>query len=141
MRSDDYTGLKQATYTTTGWTVKNLSSVITAANYWRLYLGNQSLRTVWLTLSKPVSGSPSAPVSDGFYNADGEVYSLCFDPSDQQIAFRAIQPGPAATRWAWTSPPDVPSTDQSRLRGLPGRDGPRRAATAATAATGARVGP
>jgi len=98
-RSDDYNGFQQASYSTVGSGArKELTSVILSGDGWQVYLGNQSLRTVWLTLSKPVNGSPVAPVSDGFYYANVEVYSRCFDTSNHVIGFQAIPPGMASSR-------------------------------------------
>jgi hypothetical protein len=43
---------------------------------WELDLTKQAVRTVYLTLSQPVSGSESQPVPDGYYPA--LVFSRCF---------------------------------------------------------------
>jgi hypothetical protein len=41
---------------------------------WQLYLGNQSARTVWLTLA----GQGITGIPDGYYSANVEVYTACF---------------------------------------------------------------
>ncbi len=43
---------------------------------WELNLTKQAARTVYLTFSQPLSGSPSQPVPDGYYPA--LVFSRCF---------------------------------------------------------------
>ena len=94
-RSDDYNGFQQAVYTNTG----NVTSVIyTSGNpIWELFLGNQSLRTISLTFS-PAAGSPPAPVSNGSYSRDTEVYSHCYNTANQDTGFLQIAPGTSNNR-------------------------------------------
>jgi hypothetical protein len=95
LRSDDYNVSFQATYTDTG----NVTTHITlSGGSWQMYLGNQSLRTIWLTLSKPVNNSPAAPAPDGYYSANVEVYSGCYDTNNNQTGFLVIPPGMANNR-------------------------------------------
>ena len=90
MRSDDYNGSFQATYTNTG----NVTSHIAASSGgWQLLLLNQSLRTIWLTLSRPVGNSPPAPAPDSSYWQNVEVYSTCFDVNNQTTGLLVIPPG------------------------------------------------
>ena len=56
--------------------VKNSIDSSVGSIEWRLYLGEQTVRTVYLTFSHPVSGSQSHPVPDGYYTA--LVFSRCF---------------------------------------------------------------
>lgn len=48
--------------------------IVAGGGAWQLYLGNQSARTVWLTLA----GQGIAGIPDGYYSANVEVYSQCF---------------------------------------------------------------
>jgi hypothetical protein len=76
-RSDGYNGAAYATYSTIG----KLTSDITGAGRWQLYLGSQTARTVYLALA-----SQGIPIPDGKYSADVEVYSGCFDQSNTQVS-------------------------------------------------------
>lgn len=96
MRSDHYNGVFQATYTNTANTAgaKGMRSQIDAGGgSWILYLGNQSLRTIWLTLA-----SQGAPVPDGYYSANVEVYSQCFDVNNLATGWLVISPGSSNNR-------------------------------------------
>jgi hypothetical protein len=99
-RSDDYNGSFQATYTNTAKAgTSGVSNHIDAGGgSYQMYLGNQSLRTIWLTLSKPVAGSPAAPAPDGPYYANVELYSQCFDVNNQATGWLVIPPGYANNR-------------------------------------------
>jgi hypothetical protein len=58
---------------------------------WSLTLFNQSLRTVWVTLT-PIDGSvPAAP--SGFYSQNVELYSWCFDASGTRVSYLSIPAG------------------------------------------------
>ena len=89
-RSDDYNGAPpwQASYGDTG----GISSHILSGSGWQLYLGSQSSRRIWLTLSQPANGSKVAPVPDGYYYDSVEAYSRCWDSNNQEVAFLAITP-------------------------------------------------
>lgn len=97
LRSDDYNGVFQASYNDPS----NYSSTTSLTNSgWGLALFTQSLRTIWLTLSKPVGNSPPSPAPDGHYAANVEMYSRCYNSSNQQLATSnlAMTPGTAYTR-------------------------------------------
>lgn len=68
MRSDDYNGSGQATYT---------GAIITNGE-WDLILYNQSVRTLWITPDEPVGTEPAAP-PPGYYSAGVQTSSRCFD--------------------------------------------------------------
>lgn len=89
MRSDDFNGVGQATYSAA--LDPNVSSII-ASGGWQVYLGNQTVRTVYLTLSNPVPGSNPSPAPNGYYSANTEIYSTCFDQNNNVISFLAIAP-------------------------------------------------
>lgn len=81
-----------ATYTASGKVKGVASRMNTSGGGWQLYLGNQSARTIWLTLA-----SQGAPVPDGFYYDSVEVFSTCYtvDSSGSLVAtgLVAIAPG------------------------------------------------
>lgn len=80
----------EASYTTTA---TNRSGSNGATSYmwlnggWRLYLGNQTARTVWLTLK-----SQGINLPDGYYSANVELYSSCYDNSGSVVPFLDILP-------------------------------------------------
>jgi hypothetical protein len=78
LRSDDYSGTGQATYTSTSSGGSSLSSHITSSGEFELLLYNQSLRTVWITPNDPVGSEPTGP-SAGHYWKGSDVRSECFD--------------------------------------------------------------
>ena len=71
-RSDDYNGTGFATYTASS----KITSQIESTGAWKLYIGNQSVRTLYFIL-----GSQGIAAPDGYYSASVEVYSQCFDAS------------------------------------------------------------
>jgi len=81
-----------ATYKASGKVKGVASRMNTSGGGWQLYLGNQSARTIWLTLA-----SQNAPVPDGFYWDSVEVFSTCYtvDSSGSLVAtgLVAIAPG------------------------------------------------
>ncbi len=87
IRSDNYNGSVEASYNS-GVT----STISSDGILWMLYLGNQTLRKLWLTF--PADGV--APPS-GLYSANTELYAKCFDASGTLTGLQAI-------------PPDVPNT-------------------------------
>jgi hypothetical protein len=96
MRSDHYNGSFQATYTNTAnkaGTGGVRSQIDAGGGSFILYLGNQSLRTIWLSLA-----SQGAPVPDGYYYANVELYSQCFDVNNQATGWLAIPPGSSNNR-------------------------------------------
>lgn len=90
MRSDNPSA-GEATYITTATNRAGSNGV---TNYmwlnggWRLYIGNQTARTIWLTLSGQGISLP-----DGYYSANVEVYANCFDTSGTVVPFVDILPG------------------------------------------------
>ena len=85
-RSDDYNGTTPATYTA----INNITSQIDASGAWKLYLGNQTARTIRLTLA-----SQGIPLPDGNYSSHVEVYSQCFDTNTTQISILTMTAGAA----------------------------------------------
>jgi len=83
-RSDDYNGPGLATYTE----VNRMTSHIGATGAWMMYIGNQSVRTVYLVL-----GSQGIPAPDGYYYQNVEIYSQCFDSADNQIGILSMGAG------------------------------------------------
>jgi hypothetical protein len=65
---------------------------------WQLYIGNQTARRVWMTLSHSLPGSPSAPAPDGYYSDSVEVYSRCWDINNTVVPFLAIPAGTSINR-------------------------------------------
>src|SRR5690349_3883686 len=61
------------------------------ANLWELDLRNQTTRTVYLTFSSPVAGSPASPLPDGYY--DARVMTRCFDANNNIFSLFAIPLG------------------------------------------------
>src|SRR5579863_7676497 len=88
MRSDDYKGYLQATYTTTT-THNGMTSLMWDNAGWRVLLGGQTLRTIWLTLKSQV---PSINLPDGYYSASVEIYASCHDSSGNEVPLLAIPP-------------------------------------------------
>jgi hypothetical protein len=78
LRSDDYNGSGQATYTSTSSGGSSLSSFITSSGELELLLYNQSLRTVWITPNDLVGSEPPGPPA-GYYWKGTDVRSDCFD--------------------------------------------------------------
>jgi hypothetical protein len=78
MRSDDYGGTGQATYTSTSSGGSSLGSFITSSGEFELLLYNQYVRTVWITPNDPVGSQPAGPPA-GYYLKDTDVRSECFD--------------------------------------------------------------
>ena len=83
-RSDDYNGTGSATYTA----INNVTSQIGAGGVWKLYLGNQTARTLYLVLA-----SQGIPAPDGYYSSSMEAYSQCFDQSTIQVSLRLMTAG------------------------------------------------
>ncbi len=84
LRSDDYNGSGQATYTS----VNNVESFITTNGGWHLNLYPQKTgtRTVYVTPDNPVGTEPTAP-PPGYYWKNVEVTSSCFDSSGNTVPF------------------------------------------------------
>ena len=80
LRSDDYNGIGQATYTTSSSGGSSLSSTFVNGE-WNLNLANQSLRTVYIKPNAPIDSlQPQGPPAGNYW--DGVVVrSGCFDQS------------------------------------------------------------
>jgi hypothetical protein len=74
MRSDDYNGTGEATYT--GATIPN--------GEWDLILYNQSVRTLWVTPDEPVGSEPAAPLP-GYFSEGVQTSSRCFDQNGNTV--------------------------------------------------------
>jgi hypothetical protein len=93
-RSDHYNGTGQATYVTTGTSAKGYTSEIGVNGAWRLFLGNQTLRTVYLVLgSQGVKSQTGATIPDGYYSTNLEMYSQCYDASGTQLTLPGMALG------------------------------------------------
>lgn len=95
MRSDDYSGTGQATYTTIKASkgAGNLvTSQITADGQWLLALSDQSGRKLWVTPNQAIDGSqPAAPPAD--YYVIQKTYSVCRDQSGNTVPFQNLVNG------------------------------------------------
>jgi hypothetical protein len=80
MRSDDYNGSGQATYSSNK---SGLSNSIVSGE-WVLSLLKQSLRTLWITPNDPVGSQPAGPPA-GYYWQSVEVKSVCFDQNANTV--------------------------------------------------------
>src|SRR5512147_2317984 len=89
LRSDDYSGTGQATYTSYSSGGSSLSSFITSIGEWLLNLGHQSTRTVWITPNSPVGSQPAAPPA-GYYWDNTTVRSDCFDQNGNIVPLANI---------------------------------------------------
>src|SRR5437016_3309149 len=79
LRSDDYNGSGQATYTSSSSRRSSLSSGFDANGEWNLNLSNQSLRTVYITPNSAIDNlQPQGPPA-GYYWQGVTVRSGCFD--------------------------------------------------------------
>ena len=97
LRSDDVNGVFLASYNNPG---SFTSAIQLNQSGWQLYLGSQTLRRVWLTLSEPVGSSPAPPAPDGYYSANLELHSACYDVNNQRLnsSFLAMTPGTSNNR-------------------------------------------
>lgn len=93
-RSDDYNGTAFATYAALPnvRSIKNITSVVDSDGGWKLYIGNQTSRTLYLVLA-----SQGIPAPDGFYSASVEAYSQCFDQNDLPIGILLMSAGTSNT--------------------------------------------
>jgi len=83
MRSDDYNGSGQATYTSTSSRNSSLTSWIVNGE-WDLILYSQSLRTLWITPNDPVGSQPVGPPA-GYYSQGVQSASRCFDQNGNTV--------------------------------------------------------
>ena len=93
-RSDDYNATAQASYVTTGTNTRGYTSQIGVNGAWRLFLGNQTVRTIYLRLGSQGMTSPTgAIIPDGYYAANVEVYSQCYDANGTQVTLPSMALG------------------------------------------------
>jgi len=83
LRSDDYKGSGQATYTSSSSGHTSLTSAIVNGE-WILSLYKQSLRTLWITPNDPVGSQPAGPPA-GYYWQSAEAKSICFDQKGNTV--------------------------------------------------------
>lgn len=84
-RSDHANGTGFATYTN----VNSVSRVVSSdGSAWRLFLGNQSARTLYL-----VRGSQGMAIPDGYYWQNTEAGSRCFDAANAVVNIRLMAVG------------------------------------------------
>ena len=88
LRSDDYNGSGQATYTPSSSHGSTLISTFTADGGWNFNLGQQSLRTVYVTPNVAIDNlQPPGPPA-GYYTA--VVLSGCFDQSGNVVTLANV---------------------------------------------------
>lgn len=89
MRSDDYNGLGQATYTTIkgkGANAAYIVSEITADGKWQLSMNDLSPRSVWITPNQGIDNSQPAAPPAGLYVIQ-KTYSVCRDQSGNPVPY------------------------------------------------------
>jgi len=64
---------------------------------WGLNLYMQSVRRIGLTFH-PLPGSPASPAHDGLYAQNVEIYSICYDASNQRLTTSDVTMTPANIR-------------------------------------------
>lgn len=89
MRSDDYNGSGQATYTSSSTHNSSLGSTINSIGEWSLVLEQQSVRTLWITPNDPDGAQPTAPPA-GFYYQGTNTSSRCFDQNGNVVPLQNI---------------------------------------------------
>jgi hypothetical protein len=89
LRSDNYNGSDQATYTSFSSHGSSLSSFIASNGEWLLQLGSQSVRTVWITPNDPV-GTDNAGPPAGYYWDNTTLRSDCFDQNGNVVPLANI---------------------------------------------------
>ena len=95
MRSDNYNGIGQATYTTINGCGNTpcLFSGIESIGDWKLNLYGQSVRTLWITPNDAINSSQPAGPPAGYYWQNVEVYSRCYDQSGNIVPFPNLTNG------------------------------------------------
>jgi len=92
MRSDDYNGVGQATYTTINGCGNKpcLESEINYLGDWHLNLYQQSVRTLWITPNDAINSSQPPGPTPGYYWQAVEAYSQCYDQSGNIVPFQNL---------------------------------------------------
>jgi hypothetical protein len=93
-RSDLYGGVNQTTYTTTGGVTTGVGLI--SPYGWGLDLFSQTFRKVWITLNPVNSSTPPAP--SNYYSEKVEIYSWCYDSSNNYVAYLSIPAGTSNNR-------------------------------------------
>jgi hypothetical protein len=83
-RSDGFNGSGFATYAA----VDKITSHISPDGSWKLYLGSQTARRLYLVLA-----GQGIPVPDGYYSSNIEAYSQCFDENTVQVSILSMTAG------------------------------------------------
>jgi len=89
MRSDDYNGVSQATYTTVtgkGANAPAVGSEILSDGKWQISMNDQSHRSVWITPNQGIDSSQPAAPPAGLY-AIQKAYSVCRDQSENPVPY------------------------------------------------------
>ncbi len=89
MRSDDYNAGGEASYSS----VNSVTSQIDSSGAWKLYLGSQSARTVWITPNEPINSSQPVGPPASYYWQNVEAYSQCYDQNLNQVPFENLVNG------------------------------------------------
>lgn len=89
LRSDDYNGSGEATYTSYSNHTSSLGSNIDSNGEWHLTLLHQSVRTIWITPNDPVGTQPAGPPA-GYYYQGTNVSSRCFDQNGNVVPLQNI---------------------------------------------------
>jgi hypothetical protein len=123
MRSDDYNGIGQATYTTINGcgNTADLFSGINSAGIWHLDLYHQSIRTLWITPNDAINGSQPAGPPAGYYWQAVEAYSQCYDQNGNIVPFENLTNGsdncslgvdfqPGSIKYKLVMSPHLPAT-------------------------------
>jgi len=90
LRSDDYNGIGQATYTSSSSRGSSLSSGFTSNGEWNLNLSNQSVRTLYITPNVAINSlQPQGPPA-GYYWQGVTARSGCLDQNGNIVPLANI---------------------------------------------------
>jgi len=96
MRSDDYNGVSQATYTSINTGGKRpallVDSEITQDGKWYLAMSDQSGRRLWITPNQAIDSSQPAAPPAGYHDVQ-KVYSVCRDQSGNIVPYENLVNG------------------------------------------------
>lgn len=87
MRSDDYNGTDEATYSAAD---PNVASQLDDIGRWYFYLNQQSVRTIWITPNDAIDTNQPAGPGAGYYWKNVLVHSRCFDQNLNTVPFQNI---------------------------------------------------